>query len=1859
MAKIPPIMTEPRVFTGVMDKDSDVRAVQNGDYIDLLSGFNGITTNLGTVTNVPGNTELLFTLPQGINKCIGAYEDLQHDTVIFLNYNSGGFHGIYRWFQHKQGLPNGRIEKVLVITDPTAYDPYRPNPLGFSNKAEHRVTGMFLIDDYFYFTDDFGRPKMVDIVRGNVTDKRRIFNIYFNRATNGLIFGAPPSGAQYTVTLYQAGNPSPLNEFSYIASANNDPFDYEHQTENFILGYRNATAYGGDPTNVPSKWYDVDDCNDYPIVTMNYSGDKYLVIKAEDPSTGTVYQAPTIVPVNFYPDGDKNGTTYYEPLSRDLIDRLCYTPQCNPTVSYQTDLDFKANYVSNKVFQFLVRYIYFDHSQSVTSARSIVPLAASTCDVTIYNKTNNYILIDFTDERLSNPSKASIIQRVEIMAKQPAVDGSQWSLIAKLEPYECVGPDMQQYKFYNNKITESVDQTETEQPYSALPIIAQSDELVDDRSFMGGLLEGYDPPCIEADINITYNEPQELIRKWTVSGVGTIWSNYYPADTTKYFLHQVIVKYGNSYYFGGIGKDGSSPLFGDWQIYLQEIPLAGFVVYLAGTPFYGIARHPNNIANMFPGVVIPKQEVSTGAFILDNTGATENAFFNMLDYADAQQFSIPLNYSIPNVPEGRYVVRVGGWTLTDSDLTDDNDLSWQRTSSWMYFYPPPETQFEVTINVTSDTTVPQDFIIRDSVDTEEEAAVMWAYNVGADSGSTPTSIDEFLGETKIEQASVHFLDVLGGTDEIQITDHNGFIGFYVKGNNNGTGVNAITSGTQYSNVQTTSLDFYGGGLLTAATFGTAKLGAVQWGDALIASDQRTVIQGEILDGNGNPVAGVSVVNTRGAWTKSGPDGTWALYSYATNNTDNRTDEIIYTQNNPICALSFPNHNPTPWDNYNYNITISANALFNQPPPYNVNNPLVLSTVANLGAQNTIQSVFNRGGDYDFYIEYLDEGDRLCRAAYIGSAHILWLTEPDDNGMIQPAGPPSITITIHNPPPDYAVKYHILVSKNQQMSGQLMWIANEVDYLDYADDTVVTVANAKKCKIDLQNIGMYVSENPGSIIDYTFQKGDRIRFINLGYGFANLTYYLEYEVLEVGSDYIIIPVDAVNQVHPGALFQIYHPVNEAQTKLVYEFGQCHDVESVIQNGILRKVHKGDIQNQVFGPSPAMVITPAIVSINAGEVYYRQSYLPWNYDPTVSPVQLPLHATINVFSDSISDFYVSRFNGYGRANTDSKQIAQLVRGSTVRFSDRYIAGTLQNGLRNFQPGNEKQFSTIYGKIMKLTLVNKTVLKAFFSKSFTVSMYINQGILRSITNAGVDELLALSDDVIPKTHDMQRNFGTLNAESVVTNDEGETYGWDENYGVVWMIEGDGMKAVSDEKMISEFNRVHDARNSLGRNNSEVVAVYDKKTKTYIISFLPMAPKDEVKAHANIVLPDFGLQSTQCDYYRAADFLIFTPSTKWLGITINGNFYPIGTGGVELTDVAVINGFLASLNKGTITWSATIGGPAQPVIQTVLSSMNNTNIIDSYSYSFNGSEFNTPVTQSGCAPVITDRITLTLKIPQLNLTLFTVVILDPPIGYQDPDYPDASAIIIREVNAGTPTHGFVAILDEYGNVNLYAPGGGIRGPYNNLSAVATITAYPPAAEAQAKDYSFLFINGSSAADGEPYPGNTYVYCRGKNGWIQRYPYIPECFGYLRDDLLSFQNGVPWLHNNPVYNNFFGAQYDRTMTVPFNEKWQKVRTYTYLEINCLRPPFCPNITVPATDQNSVGMNTELTKPHFRQVLGKFWSKLTRDKLTPWKQANPDDAWANGREMRGQAIIVEISDDSAELSPMIESQMGYFYSERT
>jgi hypothetical protein len=144
MAKI----QEKRSFKAINFDDAN-EYLEDGDTRGMLNIRVGYSENGddGIITNVKGTkslfSELSFSLPSGVNKCVGTCTDDQNNRLIWFNYNSNSSHGIYAY-----NSDTNTIDTILVTS-----------VLNFSGNIIHSID---ILNNNLVWVDE-NRPRTINV----------------------------------------------------------------------------------------------------------------------------------------------------------------------------------------------------------------------------------------------------------------------------------------------------------------------------------------------------------------------------------------------------------------------------------------------------------------------------------------------------------------------------------------------------------------------------------------------------------------------------------------------------------------------------------------------------------------------------------------------------------------------------------------------------------------------------------------------------------------------------------------------------------------------------------------------------------------------------------------------------------------------------------------------------------------------------------------------------------------------------------------------------------------------------------------------------------------------------------------------------------------------------------------------------------------------------------------------------------------------------------------------------------------------------------------------------------------------------------------------------------------------------------------------------------------------------------------------------------------------------------------------------------------------------------------------------------------------------------------------------------------
>lgn len=145
-------------FTGKMNLDTQAYRIPTGDWVDAINITRDSPADGSdvVVANVVGNSQIIYPLPAGTNKCIGKYEDKLRNRVYIFIWNSNDFDSILYYDR----VSNQIYNLIQNIVD-TYGDILNFNP----SKRINHVDIIYRDNegDLLYWTDGYNSPRKINV----------------------------------------------------------------------------------------------------------------------------------------------------------------------------------------------------------------------------------------------------------------------------------------------------------------------------------------------------------------------------------------------------------------------------------------------------------------------------------------------------------------------------------------------------------------------------------------------------------------------------------------------------------------------------------------------------------------------------------------------------------------------------------------------------------------------------------------------------------------------------------------------------------------------------------------------------------------------------------------------------------------------------------------------------------------------------------------------------------------------------------------------------------------------------------------------------------------------------------------------------------------------------------------------------------------------------------------------------------------------------------------------------------------------------------------------------------------------------------------------------------------------------------------------------------------------------------------------------------------------------------------------------------------------------------------------------------------------------------------------------------------
>lgn len=1091
---------------------------------------------------------------------------------------------------------------------------------------------------------------------------------------------------------------------------------------------------------------------------------------------------------------------YTLPIKKEIIDAIKYPPLCPIVGVYESDPLQKINYLEDKILQVKARYIYDDKEKSAFSPISVNILPISSCSG---NYSGNTI-------RITVPKGGELVERIEIAGRFSNISDffkivdqpvSDYSINATTGDCEFV--------FRNDANYNIINKAESDNLFDRIPQIAGSQEFIaGNRIAYGDITENYDNVPIDINLDVKY-QPKVSANTNTISGQVTIRNGF---ESGNYKNFQPIHDKGSGIVFGGFNKYQHETNIYDYN---QDLPLGGFVVYLAGTDYFAVSEQEmgnnSNLQNKPGNAYNSSNSYKRGKVRDEIEGKSVGPFPSTRTYS---------TWSIPDLPDGTYVLRVASHLTTQADL-DSGTRDYQKTSTYLHAIDGSLVK-EKVITVSNGQIVKNVRVVIDDLTdpsflTESSSLAGYivdpAYQTNTKTRVPVTSISQLLSEKRIESSLVTLKTNLFNSSFAK-TDHNGFFyaTFSFSSNNSlSLAVESFDSGL-YSESKFQSYDIKSTGTPSAAVIAATKenkTGVFANTQNNITDYSRTNITYTIKTPSGAGFNNAYCVLTNGDVQQTDSNGEVLFTAYADNyGSKNRRDDTFYFYPNNInCITEF---NP---DHLDLNIFISKTTN-------NDSDTIQLQDVLATLLNNTSASYLKRGASYDYGLLYYDRANRSGQVNISSVSNLLipFYTEQTGSPAIAlPDSAPLVDWEIRHAPPSWATHYQWVRTKNAFSNRYIQWAAKDVSYLDDAGNPD-NFNDGTQIAIDITNLSSdYISAHPDSVLSYDYSKGDRIRFIKDSNG--NLfTDYFDIKITSFAAGILTLEkLNSLPELAEGCLFEIYSPKLELELDIYYEIGECFEVEETILNGKKYYSHKGLVGNDNQSPF-ALSSKPAKGTFRSGDTFYRER---------VIPLTSSTRKNYTIDSSRFSDFYESSVSDIGRPNLEDQDASAVHRPTTVYYTQRFIPETNINGLNTVFSPSFETYDRKNGAIKKLFSINNRL--DCYQELKVSKILVQENVVYDQFDkgtVGVSESV-LSNPSVP----YQGEYGTMNPESF-SEEGGRRYFFDVRNGAVLRLSNDGLTVISDKQMHSYFESKSNFYSSFDQI-PEIWGVFDENHDEYVLNF------------------------------------------------------------------------------------------------------------------------------------------------------------------------------------------------------------------------------------------------------------------------------------------------------------------------------------------------------------------------------------------------------------------------------------------
>jgi hypothetical protein len=176
----------------------------------------------------------------------------------------------------------------------------------------------------------------------------------------------------------------------------------------------------------------------------------------------------------------------------------------------------------------------------------------------------------------------------------------------------------------------------------------------------------------------------------------------------------------------------------------------------------------------------------------------------------------------------------------------------------------------------------------------------------------------------------------------------------------------------------------------------------------------------------------------------------------------------------------------------------------------------------------------------------------------------------------------------------------------------------------------------------------------------------------------------------------------------------------------------------------------------------------------------------------------------------------------------------------------------------------------------------------------------------------------------------------------------------------------------------------------------------------------------------------------------------------------------------------------------------------------------------------------------------------------------------------------------------------------------------------------------------------------------NTFAFNEPRNAFTSFYDYNPEWISFYEDNIVSFQNGNLYIHNNrTTFSNFYGTQYDSYITLLFNKDGAIKKTFESIRYQANQYWVAKNLgdvtTSQPNPQTGFAQISKFFQEDFTIEEGVYFNSLLRDANS---MQNQQVALWEGDYLKGWWVKVKLTYTGGQFAWLFAPALGYEISQR-